>query len=334
MIKLFNTNHPSVYLSLLGLSLLSRFSLLADDAGMLESSFYPINDMGSAFGQFRSLWWLGDALLALINGVIINFLLIHHEIVPRKTHLPAAIFVLSSAVLIPGLGAFPMLLTVLFLAFSTVQLSSLTNNSNLVSGSFFSGAFIGLASIVTSWASIFLIHSLLGIRLAKGSNVKMWMLQLLGFGMMIYFFWTGFFLFNHGFSFIENYLSGFRFSLSHVVINYNALPKMGLVVVALLAITSTLTVFGRPIMRNVTPRGWMVYWLGMGATFVLVGLLLADHRQAFSIALIPISATLTLFLLIEKRKALRNVLFLVFILTVIAQQVLTMRLFDFPGNIY
>lgn len=334
MIKLFNTNHPSVYLSLFGLSLVSRIALLVGPTLFLESSFTAVNTMSAFLSGRPVLLLVVESLIVVVNGVLINYLLILQEIVPRKTHLPAAILILSSAILLPGQGSISLQLAILFATISSIQLTTLTNKSNLVSGSFFSGVFIALASIVLPYVGILLVHSLLAIRMAKGSNLRMSLLQLLGFLVLIYFFWTGFFLFDHGLGFIENYLSGFRFSISSVFKNYEEIPKIGTAFTLFLVLIAGFTSLNHSIMRNVAPRGWMVYWMVMGIVFFLVGTLQENHIPAFSLSLIPLSAILTLFLLTERRKQLKGFLFLLFAAVAILQQVVIINPVGFFGSVW
>ena len=313
---------------------MSRIGILAGPSAFLESSFDSVNSMSLFFHGLPILWLLAEGLLALVNAVLINFLLIQQEIVPRKTHLPAAIFILASVVFIPGYGSIALQLTVLFAVFSSIQLTTLTNKTNLVVGSFFSGVFIGLASVISPFASILLVHSLLGIRMAKGSNLRMWLLQLLGFVVIIYFFWTGFFLFDHGLSFVENYLSGFRFSFQYVTENYESIPVIGVAYILLISLILGITTINHKTMRNVVPRGWMVYWIGMGTTFFVVGVVQQEHIQAFSMGLIPLSALFTLFLISEKRKRIRSFLFFAFVAITILQQIWIINPIGFFGSIW
>lgn len=314
MIRLFNTNHPSVYISLLLLSLASRLSVLV--AGLAVPQEIDILDV--SFSIHGVAAWLLESFVVLVVAVLLNFLLTSRQLVDRRTHLPAFGFIVFSSF---GSVAGSMLMvqvSTLLALIAFICLAELKNEKNPVSALFFGGLFIALATTLVPETLFVLFPALYVLTESKIGYGRSIFLLILGFTTALYFIWTGYFLFDKGFVFIDTYLASFQFTLPK-----NAFEATGIAKLFMLLIFTSfgiISTIASDAWKNVEPRRWFSMWMASLLLFAVTALFSVVQVHLMGMIALGLAALTAPFFLSQKRRPLRETMFVVLLLAALLFQ--------------
>lgn len=306
MIKVFNTNHPSVYISLLVLSALSRLVFFISPALLPKIDVFSLGILGD-FRLNNPLISTSLAVLAVtFNAVFFNYILVRQELVSQQTHLPAAVFIIISA-LIPGFaGRLDMQLYMLSILLS-IQLFYSIDGVQKMHRPFFSGLFLGVASLFQPPTLLLYLFFALGLRSLNVSPGRASLVMLLGALFPFYFSWIGFFLDNSGASLVESIFSSVNFSVNIFDVPDRSFMAMG--VLAFFGIIFLSHLLRSEAYRITKTRKWIQMLLLFNFGLLLIGILFENgFWYASSISLFTGLAA-TYFFLGETRKKLRATTF-------------------------
>jgi len=320
MIRLFNTSHPSVYLSLLALSLVSRISLLfGSDTGMQE-----IDILDFSFKMPSVATWILESFVILICSILINYLMTYRQVVVMRSHLPAFGFIVFSSFGITGDSALSISLSALLTLLAFLNLAQLKTLSNPVSALFFGGLFIALSTALVPETAFLLIPALYILSEAKDGYGRSLFLLLVGFMTALYFLWTAYFLFDKGFVFIDTYLASFKFTIPNML--FEASGSVKLLLLVLFTVLGLLSSLASDAWKNVEPRRWQSMWLLMLATFSVLAIFSTIQTNLLAIIAMGLAAIISPFFLARKRKPIREFLFLVLIVLCLGFQLISSQL--------
>jgi len=163
LIKLFNNNHPSVYLSLLALSLLGHVAILFVQAQPVSVSLETVNVFILWLQNFPLALFFAVSIATFLNSILFNSLLIEKDNIARNSHLPAALFIILSAIVSKQGFFLQNQLMLIFLLTSVFFLQKMELDKDEVSSSFFTGFFVSLTSMFNPGAVIILFIGLLKV---------------------------------------------------------------------------------------------------------------------------------------------------------------------------
>lgn len=270
------------------------------------------------------LSWILASLVALFCGIMFNALLVNRDTVSRRTHLPAFGFIVFSSLAVSPSESLSSSIAIMLCLIALMNFSRLTFGGNSVSALFFGGFFIALASTALPELAFFMLIAAYIFADAKVGAFRAFFLTLIGFATAIYFTWTGYFMFDKGFVFVDHYLSGFELTTPSLIIDTKtALRNILLVVFGLLGLMSTLN---SDAWRNVQPRRWLSFFLLLALSYGVIGLFIENDFGPTSIVSLALSVLMAHFFLIQKRQLLRQVVSLLLFAFAIAGQLISAQI--------
>ena len=313
MVKLFNKNHPSVYLSLLLLAALCHSTLLFSGFENRSIEIGAFSTFVNWIKGFSLAEFIVVVLLVFFISVFLHGLFIEIGSAPRSTHIPAAVFIILSSIVSQPQLFLANQASILFFLTAIYFLQNLETAPNEVNASFFTGFFICLASIFFPLAASLLLLVLIRIFESKWSISRVVFLNIVGFTIPFYLIWIIYFLNNNGGFFVDAYLDSFQFSLAQL--SYSITDKLTLGFFLLIGLISVLSMMSSTSWKSIQPRGWLRFWLIAGIVFFVLALSIQGQNNAFQYTIAPVSGFLSFTLLAQKRKKLRAML-LYFILLI------------------
>ncbi|MFY0673886.1 MAG: hypothetical protein JXQ87_10795 [Bacteroidia bacterium] len=332
MIRLFNHSHPSVYLALLALAALC-FGVIPFYPEPLPYNFSGPNHVAMvSLLQYKWLVYVLVVIIGFFNSVILNSLFIERQSSSRSSHLPAALFILVSAIASPVGYMLHNQFMILFFLTAVFFIQQLESSTNEVNSSFFIGLFIALGSVFNPFVLLLIFWALWRSINTRYSLSRVLFLMLIGYIITLYLIWTGNFLFNNGQVFIDSYFS--IFSLKMADFNVAFIDKLSYGFFGIMALISILATLSSEAYKSVQSRSWLQLWISIGFTFAAVAIVFDTHQSAFQIAAIPIAGLLCFSILGKKRKILRQLLFYVWVLALILDHANTLHLVDLQKSIF
>lgn len=273
--------------------------------------------------------WLVYAMVVIIgflNSVVLNSLFIERDCSPRSSHLPAAMFILISAIASPIDYMLHNQFMIVFFLTAVFFIQQLEQSTNEVNSSFFIGFFIALGSMFNPFVTLLVFWALWRGFSTRYSLSRLILLIVTGYLITLHLIWTVNFLFNNGQVFFDAYLSIFRFKIADF--NVAFIDKLSYGFFGLMSVISILATMSSVSYKAVQSRAWLQLWISLGFAFAAVAIIFDTNQSAFQIAAVPIAGLLCFSILGKGRKILRNLQFSIWIIAVLIDNANTLHLLD------
>jgi hypothetical protein len=292
----------------------------------------PNNVAMNALLHYKWVVYALVVILGFLNSVILNNLFIERESSSRSSHLPAAIFILISAIASPVEYMLHNQFMILFFLTAIFFIQQLESSTNEVNSGFFIGFFIALGSVFNPFIILLIVWALWRSISTRYSLARVLFLILIGYLITLYLIWTANFLFNNGQVFIDSYLSIFRFKIADF--NVAFIDKVSYVFFGIMAVISILATFGSESFKAVQSRSWLQLWISIGFAYAAVAIIFDTNQSAFQIAAVPIAGLLCFSILGKRRKLLRKLLFYVWVVALLIDHANTLHLIDLQKSTF
>lgn len=192
MLRLFRSNHPSIYLLLLLWALLLRLGyLLFPQKGVAWQTVAGLDFLSS---EYILLLQVVAVLVIVVEAVVVNFVLVRFDIVEQNTTIPALLFVTLGAIF-PATASFSIpLLVLLPLLLTLNQFYRLQQPGAMHEPLLYVGMLIGLCTLFYPFSVVFLIAGVLAVMVFRTGSWREYGLIVTGFLLppffvFIWYFW-------------------------------------------------------------------------------------------------------------------------------------------------
>lgn len=304
MHRIFRTNHPAVYLSLLLLAVLCNFHLF-----LLPREELAFSLADNVYFTLQSAWWVNLLTVVFIysTAMIFNQMAIDADLANRQSYLPTAMFILMSPVF-QGIGSAHMAaIMCIFLSLFLFKYLTVEEGPKADNSTFFSAFFISLASLFKPALLPVALFPLLYLYQLNVQGLKRALMYFIVLFFPYYFLWTVAFLNNQGTDFLGNILSGIHFSFDKSIPLDWAL--------LLPALPGYLIFRSNPEFLINKKRKWYSFWFLFGLILLLFSLFSSPREQLLCAAALPLSFFGAQLFEIERRQNLLSLLFLILVLS-------------------
>jgi hypothetical protein len=269
--------------------------------------------------KFSFLCKLIAFTLVLLQGIVINGILNQYNLLGFRGYLSGIIYVLISSTFFQVQVLHPILFANLFLLFAWERVIRAYDKENTFT-SYFNAAFLtGLASLFYPNSAYFLIIIIMSVGMNRVGHIREFAMVLLGFIIVWYFYLSLYFLSTNSLQ-----TSGIEFGIGFSFPNYS---KIKISQIIIIIYTGLLILFASfqlglymsnlkiPMRRNLK---FMFLWFWIS---ILMLVFTKTSIEIIYILAIPVSVLFAMFFFIFKKGWMIEVLWILFIICIIINQV-------------
>lgn len=200
MIKLFRNLNPLNIILLVVIALVLRFGILISLPEKLHVEFFepfakllittPLHDI---FSPLQNV--LLNVAIVLVQALIFNWVVNHHNLLGKPTYLPALLYVTGSSMLLPFLILSPALICNFLLIWIIYKLLGIYKHGAVLSVMYDTGMIIGIGTIIYFPFIAFSLALWLCLLVFRPFNWREWVAGIVGF-MTVFFFIAVFYYWN------------------------------------------------------------------------------------------------------------------------------------------
>ncbi|MCL4481082.1 MAG: hypothetical protein M1445_00415 [Bacteroidetes bacterium] len=278
------------------------------------------------FGKFytgSSIWpVLTGFILILLNSLILSMLSYEFQFLQHRTFLPGILYV-SVVSSFPSLQTFhPVYPATLFVLISVYYIFSTYHRRNEISSTFNASFFLSIGALFylpvlmllpLIWISIFVLQ--------KNDNWRLLVIPLIGISLPWLILWSFLFVSGSDQAFISSIFQGMKSVNNQFIFNIGFLVITAFIF--LLSAFGSITLINSVNIRKMSTRKYFIilYWM-LGFSIPSAFLLPSTGLGVIALSSIPVSFLISHFFMAGKRGFWREFLFLLFLLTLVANHLL------------
>lgn len=278
------------------------------------------------FGKFytgSSIWpVLTGFILILLNSLILSMLSYEFQFLQHRTFLPGILYV-SIVSSFPSLQTFhPVYPATLFVLISVYYIFSTYHRRNEISSTFNASFFLSIGALFylpvlmllpLIWISIFVLQ--------KNDNWRLLVIPLIGISLPWLILWSFLFVSGSDQAFISSIFQGMKSVNNQFIFNIGFLVITAFIF--LLSAFGSITLINSVNIRKMSTRKYFIilYWM-LGFSIPSAFLLPSTGLGVIALSTIPVSFLISHFFMAGKRGFWREFLFLLFLLTLVANHLL------------
>ncbi len=278
------------------------------------------------FGKFytgSSIWpVLTGFILILLNSLILSMLSYEFQFLQHRTFLPGILYV-SIVSSFPSLQTFhPVYPATLFVLISVYYIFSTYHRRNEISSTFNASFFLSIGALFylpvlmllpLIWISIFVLQ--------KNDNWRLLVIPLIGISLPWLILWSFLFVSGSDQAFISSIFQGMKSVNNQFIFNIGFLVITAFIF--LLSAFGSITLINSVNIRKMSTRKYFIilYWM-LGFSIPSAFLLPSTGLGVIALSSIPVSFLISHFFMAGKRGFWREFLFLLFLLTLVANHLL------------
>ncbi len=278
------------------------------------------------FGKFytgSSIWpVLTGFILILLNSLILSMLSYEFQFLQHRTFLPGILYV-SVVSSFPSLQTFhPVYPATLFVLISVYYIFSTYHRRNEISSTFNASFFLSIGALFylpvlmllpLIWISIFVLQ--------KNDNWRLLVIPLIGISLPWLILWSFLFVSGSDQAFISSIFQGMKSVNNQFIFNIGFLVITAFIF--LLSAFGSITLINSVNIRKMSTRKYFIilYWM-LGFSIPSAFLLPSTGLGVIALSTIPVSFLISHFFMAGKRGFWREFLFLLFLLTLVANHLL------------
>jgi hypothetical protein len=259
--------------------------------------------------------------LLIVQAIYLNNIINKHEVLYKRSHLPALIYCVLMSLFLPLLNLQPILIIgILLIRLLDNVLSfykSSTNNLALDSG-----LIIGISSLIYFPSIILFLIVLIGLIILRPFYWRNWIVAIIGLTLPFYFI-SIYYLWNNklGKFWIEEVRGYFVHLIKFDFIFSRSMKLLSITIISLLILSllKLQTNFFRNVIRTRNYHIILVFWLIISMASLLLCPLI--NLESFSLMAIPASIFISYYFLAVKRTVWLEIIFLFLLFLIIYNQV-------------
>jgi hypothetical protein len=299
MLNIFNNNKPFILFFLPLLALAVCFPQFMNPTNNLVDRPMPLYALVNAFASGPFLQHFFFYLVLIINALLLNSIVIKHQLLLKNTNLVASLFLLIAATATNALTLSPLLFANVFLILALDKTLTLYNQQKVFSLCFQVGFLVAIAAHLYRPAALFLFLFFIALLVIRTFVWRDWIIALLGFLVPFLYSWTYYFWNGE----LSVYY-GLLFSLSEVFqrseFQWNTLQVVSGGVFAFAGVLSVYREMSKATVRHKNLLTIVLFYFGLtllSFLFFSTGL-----NALFLMALAPLSIMLSIYLQSFKKR--------------------------------
>ncbi len=283
----------------------------------------PLYTFFAKFYTGSSVWpVLTGFILILLNSLILSMLSYEFQFLQHRTFLPGILYV-SVVSSFPSLQTFhPVYPATLFVLISVYYIFSTYHRRNEISSTFNASFFLSIGALFylpvlmllpLIWISIFVLQ--------KNDNWRLLVIPLIGISLPWLILWSFLFVSGSDQAFISSIFQGMKSVNNQFIFNIGFLVITAFIF--LLSAFGSITLINSVNIRKMSTRKYFIilYWM-LGFSIPSAFLLPSTGLGVIALSTIPVSFLISHFFMAGKRGFWREFLFLLFLLTLVANHLL------------
>ncbi len=283
----------------------------------------PLYTFFAKFYTGSSVWpVLTGFILILLNSLILSMLSYEFQFLQHRTFLPGILYV-SVVSSFPSLQTFhPVYPATLFVLISVYYIFSTYHRRNEISSTFNASFFLSIGALFylpvlmllpLIWISIFVLQ--------KNDNWRLLVIPLIGISLPWLILWSFLFVSGSDQAFISSIFQGMKSVNNQFIFNIGFLVITAFIF--LLSAFGSITLINSVNIRKMSTRKYFIilYWM-LGFSIPSAFLLPSTGLGVIALSSIPVSFLISHFFMAGKRGFWREFLFLLFLLTLVANHLL------------
>ena len=283
----------------------------------------PLYTFFAKFYTGSSIWpVLTGFILILLNSLILSMLSYEFQFLQHRTFLPGILYV-SVVSSFPSLQTFhPVYPATLFVLISVYYIFSTYHRRNEISSTFNASFFLSIGALFylpvlmllpLIWISIFVLQ--------KNDNWRLLVIPLIGISLPWLILWSFLFVSGSDQAFISSIFQGMKSVNNQFIFNIGFLVITAFIF--LLSAFGSITLINSVNIRKMSTRKYFIilYWM-LGFSIPSAFLLPSTGLGVIALSSIPVSFLISHFFMAGKRGFWREFLFLLFLLTLVANHLL------------
>ncbi len=283
----------------------------------------PLYTFFAKFYTGSSIWpVLTGFILILLNSLILSMLSYEFQFLQHRTFLPGILYV-SIVSSFPSLQTFhPVYPATLFVLISVYYIFSTYHRRNEISSTFNASFFLSIGALFylpvlmllpLIWISIFVLQ--------KNDNWRLLVIPLIGISLPWLILWSFLFVSGSDQAFISSIFQGMKSVNNQFIFNIGFLVITAFIF--LLSAFGSITLINSVNIRKMSTRKYFIilYWM-LGFSIPSAFLLPSTGLGVIALSTIPVSFLISHFFMAGKRGFWREFLFLLFLLTLVANHLL------------
>ncbi|MCL6101672.1 MAG: hypothetical protein M1292_04175 [Bacteroidetes bacterium] len=283
----------------------------------------PLYTFFAKFYTGSSVWpVLTGFILILLNSLILSMLSYEFQFLQHRTFLPGILYV-SIVSSFPSLQTFhPVYPATLFVLISVYYIFSTYHRRNEISSTFNASFFLSIGALFylpvlmllpLIWISIFVLQ--------KNDNWRLLVIPLIGISLPWLILWSFLFVSGSDQAFISSIFQGMKSVNNQFIFNIGFLVITAFIF--LLSAFGSITLINSVNIRKMSTRKYFIilYWM-LGFSIPSAFLLPSTGLGVIALSTIPVSFLISHFFMAGKRGFWREFLFLLFLLTLVANHLL------------
>ena len=283
----------------------------------------PLYTFFAKFYTGSSVWpVLTGFILILLNSLILSMLSYEFQFLQHRTFLPGILYV-SIVSSFPSLQTFhPVYPATLFVLISVYYIFSTYHRRNEISSTFNASFFLSIGALFylpvlmllpLIWISIFVLQ--------KNDNWRLLVIPLIGISLPWLILWSFLFVSGSDQAFISSIFQGMKSVNNQFIFNIGFLVITAFIF--LLSAFGSITLINSVNIRKMSTRKYFIilYWM-LGFSIPSAFLLPSTGLGVIALSTIPVSFLISHFFKAGKRGFWREFLFLLFLLTLVANHLL------------
>ncbi len=283
----------------------------------------PLYTFFAKFYTGSSVWpVLTGFILILLNSLILSMLSYEFQFLQHRTFLPGILYV-SIVSSFPSLQTFhPVYPATLFVLISVYYIFSTYHRRNEISSTFNASFFLSIGALFylpvlmllpLIWISIFVLQ--------KNDNWRLLVIPLIGISLPWLILWSFLFVSGSDQAFISSIFQGMKSVNNQFIFNIGFLIISAFIF--LLSAFGSITLINSVNIRKMSTRKYFIilYWM-LGFSIPSAFLLPSTGLGVIALSTIPVSFLISHFFMAGKRGFWREFLFLLFLLTLVANHLL------------
>ena len=283
----------------------------------------PLYTFFAKFYTGSSIWpVLTGFILILLNSLILSMLSYEFQFLQHRTFLPGILYV-SIVSSFPSLQTFhPVYPATLFVLISVYYIFSTYHRRNEISSTFNASFFLSIGALFylpvltllpLIWISIFVLQ--------KNDNWRLLVIPLIGISLPWLILWSFLFVSGSDQAFIFSIFQGMKSVNNQFIFNIGFLIISAFIF--LLSAFGSISLINSVSIRKMSTRKYFIilYWM-LGFSIPSAFLLPSTGLGVIALSTIPVSFLISHFFMAGKRGFWREFLFLLFLLTLVANHLL------------
>jgi hypothetical protein len=229
-------------------------------------------------GNSQISYQICSLLFVFIQAIIFNMVLNINNVYPEKTLIPALLYIVFSSIFFDFLTLSPPLMGVTFIIIALhyvfIQTRAAGNDENM----FYTGLFIGIASLFYLPYFVFMIFSIFSFVLYVGPGLRKYLIMILGFLLPFLIVGVYYFCLNGLESLYHNFIVSLFLGLKNKLISNSAMLVL-LIIPGLLFAVAVFYVSARAKYTNYQFNCFRIMglWLGFGIISILLSITISPY---------------------------------------------------------